>query len=188
MQDYDKEIPPHKIHSPLGNSITDMPLHYATEDKDHLKELEFYKNLAKAASLATQNNNNNNNSNNNNNNLINNEKSPLPHHPTTANTTTATYLQNNTGNNNQLPSPASSPQPMQIDTEIHHTILDEDDNLNTSLHKRIDEDVHILTDNDAEMLEPPTDQAKASALAAAAAAAQAHLNGTSEYISKSNFI
>lgn len=156
-----------------------MPLAYATDDKDHLKELEFYKNLAKAASLASQNNNNNNsNSNNNNININNNDKSPLPHQP-------SQHLKNN--NSINLTSPATSPQPMQIvDTDDqlhHHTINDESDN-----HRRQDDDVHNLTDNDTDMTDHPTDQAKASALAAAAAAAQAHLNGTSEYISKSNFI
>ena len=157
-----------------------MPMHYACdEDKEHLKELEFYKNLAKAASLASQNNNDNNS---NNNNLINNnEKSPLPHHPALA--------QNNNSISNthhSLTSPASSPQPMQIDSDLHHSLHEDDDN-HVAL-KRHNDEIHNLTDNDAEMLEPPTEQAKASALAAAAAAAQAHLNGTSEYISKSNFI
>ncbi|XP_037940966.1 ecdysone-induced protein 74EF [Teleopsis dalmanni] len=54
-KDFDKEISNHKINSPIdNNSLHDIHTQNSF-DKDHVKELEFYKNLAKAASLSNHN-------------------------------------------------------------------------------------------------------------------------------------
>lgn len=148
LQDFDKEISCHKIHSPSSGSHAHLPLHHqhhhphhhslhnhnsnnnnneddmeptllspahsnhsAYDSKEHVKELEFYKNLAaKAASLANQ------------------------HRETSS----------------------ASPLPMQIDADADD---DEAEAEEQALRLRREE------------------QAQAKAFAA-------HLNGTSEYISK----
>lgn len=161
----------HSHHSSLNDSIS----------KDPVGELEFYTNLAKAASLGSQANNGNGSCNDS-------DEASLM-----AGSLITSGVSGVHGHVADLASPSCmSPSSLQVNREHRH------DNLEEDRKQHLDDNDNDCIDNDGEddcevgavagNGQEHRDQTKASALAAAAAAAQAHLNGTSEYISISNFI
>lgn len=187
LQDYDKDITSHL--SPQSPLITDIIHSHHTSlndtiSKDAVGELEFYTNLAKAASLVSQTNHGNGSCNGND------EISLMAASINASGTPPGGH-----GHSTELPSPTCmSPTSLQVNLEQRHDNLDEESKRHLD-DNDIDNDCMDNDGDDDCEIEADTingqrhrDQTKASALAAAAAAAQAHLNGTSEYISISNFI
>lgn len=193
LQDYDKDIGSHL--SPESPLITDIAHsnHSSLNDtisKDAVGELEFYTNLAKAASLASQTNHGQINGSCNGND----ETSLMAVSINASGTPPGGH-----GHPAELPSPnCMSPSSLQVNLEERHANLEEERKQHLDDNDNDNDNDNDCMENDGDddcEIEPDTitgqrhrDQTKESALAAAAAAAQAHLNGTSEYISISNFI